>query len=64
MSFGLASGAERRLDGLLTATGPVELVCEVPPRAGRKITMSLDIDGFPRAFVFDVPVGKRRTIFH
>ncbi len=51
----LPSGMERRLDGILTSTGSLELVCQVPPRPGRKVTMALDIDGFPRAFVFDVP---------
>lgn len=57
----LPSGTERRLDGLLTGTGPVELVCQIAPRAGRTITMALDIDRFPRAFVFDVPCWQTQN---
>ncbi len=57
----LPGGSEKRLDGLLAGNLPLELVCQVQPRVGRKVTMALDVDQFPRAFVFDVPCWETQS---
>lgn len=57
----LPSGTEMRMDALLTSAKPVELYCQVAPRAGYKLTMALDIDQYPRAFVFDVPCSQTQN---
>lgn len=51
------------LTGSIQPGKPLRLYCRVPATAPRQLTLELDIDGYPRAFVISVPCWKTsRTI--
>ena len=58
----LAEDAERRLDGELRSPHyAADLYAEVESSPQRVATVRLDIDGYPRAFVFRVPCSSHST---
>ncbi|HTN74911.1 MAG TPA: carboxypeptidase-like regulatory domain-containing protein [Pirellulaceae bacterium] len=59
----LAAGAQARTSDVVSGAGEVLLTGEIPPQAGRTVTVSIDVDDYPRAFTFDVPCfGERDNI--
>ena len=48
-------GTEMRLEGFIVGSEQLVLYSQVPISAPRELTIELDVDGFPRAFVFQVP---------
>lgn len=63
ISEALPRGTEMQLTGSIQPDKPLRLYCRVPATAPRQLTLELDIDGYPRAFVVSVPCWKTsRTI--
>lgn len=63
ISEALPRGTEMQLTGSIQPGKPLRLYCRVPATAPRQLTLELDIDGYPRAFVISVPCWKTsRTI--
>jgi hypothetical protein len=54
----LPPGTQAQLDAELKAPDYVaNLFCELPADAGKVVTVRLTVDGYPRAFVYHVPLG-------
>ncbi len=51
----LKAGAQARTNDVVSGAGEVVLSGEIPPQAGRKVIVHLDVDEYPRAFTFEVP---------
>ncbi len=52
------AGTQTRLDGELTAPDyEAELYADIIPDPGKTLTLRISIDGYPRAFVYHVPLG-------
>lgn len=58
----LSTDAEARTDGLLSSSSPqAEMYIEVASEPGKVVTLLLDVDSFPRAFVYRVPCSANMT---
>jgi hypothetical protein len=57
----LPRGTEMRLEGTILERKTASLYCQVPSVGPRELTLELDIDGFPRAFVVKVPCWRTLT---
>ena len=57
----LPRGTEMRLEGTVLDSETALLYCQVPSVGPRELTVELDIDGFPRAFVIKVPCWRTLT---
>jgi hypothetical protein len=55
---GLPRGTEMRMEGALVDDKPLLLYCQVPASAPRELHVEVDVDSFPRAFVFAVPCWR------
>ena len=52
------AGTQTRLDGEMTAPDyEAELYADIIPDPGKTLTLRISIDGYPRAFVYHVPLG-------
>ncbi|MCC6507995.1 MAG: hypothetical protein IT423_02735, partial [Pirellulaceae bacterium] len=58
---GVPQGTEMQMDGLFSDSQGVKLYCQLPVTAPAELTFALDIDDFPRAFVFKVPCWRTQT---
>ncbi len=54
----LPGGKEIRLDGEVVGKDPLTLSCRIPLSAPRELMVELDVDGFPRAFLFRLSCWK------
>ncbi|MDX1926018.1 MAG: carboxypeptidase regulatory-like domain-containing protein [Pirellulaceae bacterium] len=54
----LPRGTEMKLEGVIRARETLTLHCQVPTVSTRELTVELDIDGFPRAFVIKIPCWR------
>lgn len=58
----LAAGMQGKLQGEISRTQPsTELFLNVPAPPKQPVRLLLDVDNYPRAFVFNVPCGKDMT---
>jgi hypothetical protein len=57
----LPRGTEMKLEGTVIGRDELELYCQVPETAPRVLTMEVDVDGYPRAYVFEVPCWQTKT---
>ncbi len=54
----LPRGTDMKLEGSIVAGETLTLYCQVPTVSARAITFEIDIDGFPRAFVIQIPCWR------
>jgi Carboxypeptidase regulatory-like domain len=54
----LPRGTEMKLEGVVRNAETLVLYTQVPAVSARELTVEIDIDGFPRAFVIKVPCWK------
>lgn len=54
----LPRGTEMKVEGSIVAGETLTLYCQVPTVSSRDITFELDVDGFPRAFVIQIPCWR------
>ena len=54
----LPRGTEMKLAGTILAGETLTLYCQVPTVIARELTLEIDVDGFPRAFVIKVPCWR------
>jgi hypothetical protein len=58
----LPAGAQSELDGRVEAPDyEARLSAEIAPETGKTVTVRLTIDGYPRAFTYDVPCSVQST---
>ena len=57
----LPRGTEMKLEGTVFGRDELELYCQVPENSPRVLTMEVDVDGYPRAYVFEVPCWQTKT---
>ena len=58
---GLPRGTEMKLEGTIIGESELILYCAVPPSAPRELTLEIDVDRYPRAFVYHVPCWQTKT---
>jgi Carboxypeptidase regulatory-like domain len=54
----LPRGTEMKLQGVIRAGEALTLYCQVPTVSARELTVELDVDGFPRAFLIKIPCWR------
>lgn len=54
----LPRGTEMKLEGVIRNSDTLVLYTQVPSIGPRELTVEIDVDGFPRAFVIKVPCWK------
>ena len=59
----LPRGTEIKIEGSIVADETLTLYCQVPSVSAHDITFEIDVDGFPRAFVIQIPCWAQIPTF-